>query len=96
MTSRIKYAKKYGLKVKTDMASNPQDNYIVEIIHKILSNMVHTRRLLESKDLKSDWIGVISADAYGICSTHHTTMKECTGQLVFRRYLIFNISHVTN
>ena len=45
--------------------------------------MVHTRVLVESEDLKYDWIGLLSAYLYGIRSTHLTTLKEGPGQLLF-------------
>ena len=43
--------KEYGLKVTMATTANPQANSVLERIHQILSNMVHTRGLEESEDL---------------------------------------------
>ena len=76
--------------------TNPQYNYIVERIHKTLTNMVRTRGLEESKDLELDCNGLLSASGYGIRSTYHPTLNASSGQLFFVRDIIFNIRHVSN
>jgi len=40
--------------------------------------------------------GILSATAFAVRSTYHTTLKNTPGQLVFGRDMIFNIKHVTN
>ena len=52
-----------------DTTENPQANSIVEIIHQILTNMVQTIVLKELEDLEFYWVGALSDDSYGICST---------------------------
>ena len=42
--------KKYGLIIYTATTANTQANYIVDIIHQILTKMVRTRGLEESED----------------------------------------------
>ena len=58
--------------------------------------MVRSLNLQESEDLDFEWNGVLSAAAYGIRSTYHTTLKASPGQLVFGRDMIFNIRHVAD
>jgi hypothetical protein len=38
----------------------------------------------------------LSATAFAVRSTYHTTLKKSPGQLVFGRDMIFNIKHVAN
>src|SRR5687767_8495488 len=42
------------------------------------------------------WKGILSATAFAVRSTYHTTLKKTPGQLVFGRDMIFNIQHVAN
>ena len=88
--------KEYGIKVKMATTANPQANSIVERVHQTLGNMVRSLNLQESEDLDFEWNGVLSAAAYGIRSTYHTTLKASPGQLVFGRDMIFNIRHVAD
>ena len=52
-----------------DTTENPQANYIVEIIHQTLANIVQTIVLKQSEDLEFDWVGALSDYSYGMCST---------------------------
>src|SRR5687768_2248091 len=47
-------------------------------------------------DKDNSWKGVLSATAFAVRSTYHTTLKKTPGQLVFGRDMIFNIAHVAN
>jgi transposase InsO family protein len=87
----------YGIKRKPITARNPQANAIVERIHQVTANMVRTFKLETNYlDVEDPWKGVLSATAFAIRSTYHTTLKKSPGQLVFGRDMIFNISHVAN
>ena len=47
--------------------------------------------------MKEDpWRGILSATAFAVRSTYHTTLKKTPGQLVFDRDMIFNIQHIAN
>ena len=55
---------------------------------------IQTRKsYLDEDDI---WKGVLSATAFAVRSTYHTTLKKSLGQLVFERDMIFNIKHVAN
>ena len=87
----------YGIKRKPITVRNPQANAIVERIHQVIANMVRTFELETNYlDVENPWKGVLSATAFAIRSTYHTTLKKSPGQLVFGRDMIFNISHVAN
>src|SRR5687767_12351299 len=53
---------------------------------------------LETNYLDEDdpWRRILSATAFAVRSTYHTTLKKTPGQLVFGRDMIFNIQHVAN
>ena len=42
------------------------------------------------------WKGILSATAFAVRSTYHTTLQKNPGQLVFGRDMIFNIKHTAN
>ena len=87
----------YGIKRKPITVRNPQANAIVERIHQVIANMIRTFEL-ETNYLDKDdpWKGILSATAFAVRSTYHTTLKKTPGQLVFGRDMIFNIKHVAN
>jgi len=47
-------------------------------------------------DEDNPWKGVLSATAFAVRSTFHTTLHKSPGQLVFGRYMILNIKHTAN
>ena len=51
---------------------------------------------LETNYLDEDdpWKGILSATAFAVRSTYHTTLKKTPGQLVFGRDMILNIKHI--
>ena len=46
--------------------------------------------------VEDPWAGMLSAAAFAIRSTYHTTLRKTPGQLVFGRDMILNISHEAN
>jgi len=87
----------YGIKGKPITVRNPQANAIVERIHQVIANMIRTFEL-ENNYLDEDdpWKGILSATAFAVRSTFHTTLRKSPGQLVFGRDMILNIKHVAN
>ena len=69
----------------------------MERIHQVIGNMIRTFEL-ERNYLDEDdpWKGILSATAFAIRSTLHTTMRKTPGQLVFGRDMILNIQHEAN
>ncbi len=87
----------YGIKKKPITVRNPQANAIVERIHQVIANMIRTFQLEEQYlDEDDPWKGILSATAFAVRSTYHTTLKKSPGQLVFGRDMILNIKHTAN
>ena len=84
----------YGINPKPVSVKNPQANAILERIHQVFANLCRTYELEEREMDRSDpWSGIISAVAWAIRSTYHTTLKATPGQLVFGRDMVLNITH---
>ena len=87
----------YGIKKKPITVRNPQANAMLERVHQTLGNILRTFELQENYlDEKDPWSGILSATAFAIRSTYHTTNQATPGQLVFGRDMILNIKHVAN
>ena len=87
----------YGIKRKPITVRNPQANAICERVHEVIGNIIRTFEL-QSNYLDEDdpWKGILSATAFAIRCTYHTTLHSTPGQLVFGRDMIFNIQHAAN
>jgi hypothetical protein len=87
----------YGIKKKPITVRNPQANAIVERIHQVIGNIIRTFELQENYlDEDDPWKGILSATAFAVRATYHTTLKKSPGQLVFGRDMIFKIQHIPN
>jgi hypothetical protein len=78
---------------------NPQANAIVERVHhQGIGTIIRTFEELESNylDEEDPWKGILSAAAFAVRSTFHTTLRNTPGELVFGRDMIFNIKHEAN
>jgi hypothetical protein len=89
----------YVINGKPITVRNPQvtkANAIVERVHQVMGNIIRTFEL-ESNYMDEDdpWKG-ISATAFAVRSTFHTSLQSTPGQLVFGRDMIFNIQHIAN
>ena len=85
----------YGIKPIT--VRNPQANAIVERIHQVIANIIHTFKLENNYSDEDDpWKGILSATSFGIHSTYHMILQKMPGQLVFGRDMILNIIHRAN
>jgi RNase H-like domain found in reverse transcriptase/Reverse transcriptase (RNA-dependent DNA polymerase)/Integrase zinc binding domain len=83
----------YGITRKLITTRNPQANAMVERAHQTLHNMISTLDLRGKGDVdaRESWAGVLSAVAYAMRSTVHTTRLATPMQLVFGRDAILNI-----
>jgi transposase InsO family protein len=85
----------YAIKAKP--VRNPQANAIVERVHQVIGNIIRTFELESNYlDEEDPWKGILSATAFAVQSTFHTTLRNTPGQLVFGRDMIFNIKHEAN
>ena len=87
----------YGIHKKPITTRNPQANAIVERVHQVIGNIVRTFELQDNYlDEDDPWKGILSATAFAIRATYHTTLQKSPGQLIFGRDMIFNVEHTAN
>ena len=87
----------YGIHKKPITTRNPQANAIVERVHQVIGNIVRTFELEDNYlDEVDPWKGILSATAFAVRATYHTTLQKSPGQLVFGRDMIFNVEHTAN
>ena len=88
----------YDIKKQPITKRNPQANAVVERVHQTIGNMIRTFEVQENQDLdESDpWSGILTALAFVVRSTLHTTTKETPMQLVFGRDAMINIPFTAN
>ena len=82
----------YGITRKPSTSHNPQANSIVERVHQVLGNMLRTFELEEQELSGRDPFGsFLSAAAYAIRSTYHTTLEATPAELVFGRNMLLPV-----
>jgi transposase InsO family protein len=87
----------YGIKAKPITVRNPQANAIVERVHQVIGNIIRTFELENNYlDEANPWKAILSATAFAVRSTFHTTLQSTPGQLVFGRDMILNVKHEAN
>ena len=87
----------YGLERKPTTPYNPQSNGIVERVHAVLNDILRTFEL-EKRDLDetNPWMEFLSAAAFAIRATYHTTLQATPAQLVFGRDMLIPITTQAN
>ena len=87
-----------GIKPKMSTDYNPQGNSIVERIHQVLGNQLRSFELEDREFTKQEetFEPFLTACAYAIRCTYHTTLKATPGQLVFGRDMILPIQFEAN
>lgn len=87
----------YGLKRKTSTEYNPQSNGIIERVHQVLGNALRNFELEKRElDASDPWDEFLTAAAFAIRSTHHTTLQASPAQLVFGRDMFLPINFVAD
>jgi hypothetical protein len=85
------------LKRKTTSIKNPQANAILERIHAVLGNMLHTSELNMAEMVKASDIDVFLLDApWAGCSTYHTVLKISPGAAIFGQDMLFDIPFIAD
>ena len=82
-----------GIKTKPTTDYNPQANAILERVHQVLGNQLRTFELEEREFTEEEetFEPFLTACAYAIRCTQHTTLQATPGQLVFGRDMILPI-----
>jgi hypothetical protein len=69
--------KTYRIKHKPTSIKNPRANAILERIHAVFRNMLHTAKLDMAESVNVSDINIFLEDtAWGIRSTRHTVLKD--------------------
>jgi hypothetical protein len=72
------------MKHKLTIVKNPQTNAIMEHIHAVFTNMLHTAEIDMADLVKPSDIDIFLSDAaWAICSTYHTVLKDSPGAAIF-------------
>jgi hypothetical protein len=62
------------------MVKNPRANGILERVHQVLGQMLHTAELDMANSVAPDEVDVLLDNAaWAICSTYHTVLKASPG-----------------
>ena len=87
----------YGMTKKPSTKYNPQSNGIIERVHQVLNDMLRTFELESQQlDSKDPWTRFLSATAFAIRSTYHTTLEATPAQLVFGRDMLLPVKFEAN
>jgi len=71
---------------------NPQANGIIERIHQVINDMLRTFELEEQQlDPQEPWSQILSAVAFSVHSTYHTTLEATPAQLIFGRDMLLPV-----
>ena len=74
----------YDINTKPDSPGNPQAKAIIERIHQVLGNLVHTYNIQETYvDDADPWMGILATEAFVVHFAYHTTKNKRPVQLVF-------------
>jgi hypothetical protein len=87
----------YGIKHKPTTVRNPQANGILERVHQVLGQMLHTADLDMSNSVTPNDINVfLNNAAWAIRSTYHTVLKASPGAAIFGQDMLFDIPFVAD
>ena len=87
----------YGLEKKPSTEYNPQSNGVIERVHQVLGNILRAFELEEQElDKVNPWEPFLTAAAFAIRSTHHTTLQASPAQLVYGRDMFLPVKYVAD
>ena len=87
----------YGIKTNPVSSGNPQTNAVIEKIHQVLGNLIHSFNLSSTNvDDTNPWIGILMAAAFAVGYTYYRTTQTIPGKLVFGRDMILPINRLEN
>jgi hypothetical protein len=89
--------KTYDITRKPTSIKNPQANAILEHMHAVFTNMLHTAKLDMAELVNASDIDIFLADvAWAIRSTYHTVLKASPGAAIFGRDMLFDILFIAD
>jgi hypothetical protein len=95
---RFEYlCKSYGIERKPTTVKNLQANGILECMHQVLGQMLHTAEIDMATSVTPNNVNVFLDNvAWAICSTHHMVLKASPGAAIFGCDMLFNISFLAD
>jgi hypothetical protein len=89
--------KSYGIMRKPTTVKNPRANGILECVHQVLGQMLHTAELDMADSVTPNDVNVfLDNAAWAICSTYHTVPKASPGAAIFGQDMLFYIPFVAD
>ncbi len=94
----LKYlCESYGITGKSTVVQNPQANGILERVHQVLGQKIHTAELDMADSVTLNDVDVfLDNTAWAICSTYHTVLKASPGAAFFGRDMLVDILFVAD
>jgi hypothetical protein len=87
----------YGIQRKPTTIENPQANGILECLHQVLAQMLHTDELDMAETVTPDDVdSFLNNAAWTIHSTYHTVLKASPGTAIFGRNMLFDIPSIAD
>ena len=89
--------KDFNIKPVLTTIKNPQANYLVELVFKLILDILVTKVVYNTTfDYIYPWGKTIAYIAWEIRASYHHTIETTTGQYVFGRDIIFQITSVVD
>jgi hypothetical protein len=87
----------YGITRKPTTVKNPRANSVLERVHQVLGQMLHTAEL-DMADLVTPYDVDVFLDnvTWTMCSTYYTVLKAFPGAAIFGRDMLFDIPFVAD
>ncbi len=83
--------KSYGIKCKPTTVKNPQANGLLERVHQVLGQMLHTAEIDMANSVTPDDVNVfLHNQAWANCSSHHMVLKASPGAAIFGQDILFD------
>ncbi len=85
------------IKRKPTTVKKQQANAVLERVHQVLRQMLHSAELAMAKSVTPDDVHVFLDNAtWAICSSYHTVLKASPGEAIFGRDMLFDIPFVAD
>ncbi len=79
------------------MLGTHKANAILERIHAVLGNMLHTSELNMAEMVKASDIDIFLSDAaWAVCSTYHTVLEASPGAAIFGWDMLYDITFIAD
>ena len=87
----------YGIKINPDPPGNPQENTIIERIHKLLVNLVSTYNLHETYVNDTDpWMEILATATFAVQSKYHRNKGNIPDQIIFVEDMILPLNCIVD